>query len=131
MLLARLRPGGDFQRLELQNLILTSLADQFLRPTTILKFPQLFRAFKDSVQTDLGPTEVGQLLCLRRQLDAQKIDFLSFPETLFKGERIHDPVLGNTAILAADFDILSEYVRKFNAGTWRKPEENIREDITP
>ena len=131
MLLARLRPGGDFQRLELQNLIMTSLADQFLRPTTILKFPQLFRAFRDSVQTDLGPTEVGQLLCLRRQLDKQKVDLLNFPETLFKNERIHDPVLGNTAILDADFEVLSDYVRKFNEGTWRKPEENIREDLRP
>jgi len=39
MLLARLRPGGDLQRLEVQNLILYALADQFFRPTTILKFP--------------------------------------------------------------------------------------------
>lgn len=131
MLLARLRPDGDFQRLEIQNLIMSSLADQFFRPTTILKFPQLFRAFEDSVQTDLGPMEMGQLLCLRRRLDTQKIDFLSFPESLFKAERIHDPVLGNTAILDADFEVLTEYVQKFNEGLWREPDEQIREEINP
>jgi polyisoprenyl-teichoic acid--peptidoglycan teichoic acid transferase len=131
MLLARLRPGGDLQRLEIQNLILTSLADELFRPTTILKFPALFRSFQDSVQTDLGPTEVGQLLCLRRKLDSQKIDFLSFPQSLFKNERVHDPVLGNTSILDADFEVLSDHVQKFNDGFWREPEENVRPEIEP
>jgi polyisoprenyl-teichoic acid--peptidoglycan teichoic acid transferase len=129
MLLARLRPGGDLQRMEVQNLILASLADQLFQPTTILKFPALIRSFDVSVQTDLGPTEAGQLLCLRRKLDPQKIDFLSFPQSLFKNARVHDPVLGNTAILDADFEVLSDYVQKFNDGTWHQPEPQIREEI--
>lgn len=129
MLLARLRPGGDLQRMEVQNLILTSLADQLFRPTTILQFPTLFREFQDSVQTDLGPTEVGQLLCLRRRLDAQNVNFLSFPESLFENARVHDPVLGNTSILDADFAVLSDYVQKFNDGLWREPAEHLREQI--
>lgn len=87
MLLARMRPGGDLQRTEIQNLILYALADQVFRPTTILKFPKLIRSFEDSIQTDLGPREFGQLLCLRRSLDPQRIDFLSFPEPLFKSAR--------------------------------------------
>lgn len=131
MLLARLRPGGDLQRLEIQNLILSALADQLLRTTTILKFPQMIRSFEDSIQTDLGPTEFGQLLCLRRKLAPEKIDFLHFPETLFKSARVRDPVLGNTSILDADYEVLTDYVQKFEAGLWREPDEQVREEINP
>jgi LCP family protein required for cell wall assembly len=131
MLLARLRPGGDLQRTEIQNLILQALADKAFRPTTILKFPELIQSFKDSIQTDLGPKEFSQLLCLRRRLDPQEIDLLSFPENLFKSERLRDPVLGNTSILAADFEVLEDYVMRFSDGLWRQPEEHIREEIDP
>ncbi len=131
MLLARLRPGGDLQRVELQNLVMQSLAERLLSPTAVFKFPQLIASFKDSIQTDLGPQEISRLLCLRRKLDREKIDLLSFPETLFKNERVRDPVLGNTAILDADFNVLIDYVEKFSNGSWREPQEHIREDITP
>ena len=131
MLLARLRPGGDLQRLEIQNLILRALADKLLSPTSILKFLELIRAFDDSIQTDLGTQEISRLLCLRALIDPAKIDFLSFPETLFKAGRVRDRVLGNTSILDADFEVLSEYVKRFNDGEWREPEDFIREEINP
>ena len=131
MLLARLRPGGDLQRAELQNLVMQSLAERLLSPTAVFKFPQLIASFQDSIQTDLSAQEISRLLCLRRKLDGEQIDLLSFPETLFKNERIRDPVLGNTAILDADFKVLTAYVEKFSNGTWREPPEHIREDITP
>ena len=131
MLLARMRPGGDLQRMEIQNLILYALADQLVRPTTILKFPELIRSFEDSIQTDLGAIEFGQLLCLRRKLDPEKIDFLNFPETLFKSARVRDPVLGNTSVLDADYEILANYMQKFKDGLWREPEEQNREEINP
>ena len=131
MLLARLRPGGDLQRLEIQNLIMRALADKLLSPTAVLKFPQLIRDFKDAIQTDLRPQEISRLLCLRRKIDTEHIDFLSFPESLFKSERVRDPVLGNTSILEADFEVLTDYVKKFSAGVWREPDEFIREEINP
>lgn len=131
MLLARLRPGGDLQRLEIQNLILQSLADRLLSPTAVLKFRELIREFKDSIQTDLGPQEIGRLLCLRAKIDAEQIDFLSFPEPLFKSERVRDPVLGNTSILEADFEVLADYVKRFSDGLWREPDEFIREELNP
>lgn len=131
MLLARLRPGGDFQRMEVQNLILSALADEFFSPTTILKFPQLIRTFEDAIQTDMGPTEFGQLLCLRRRLDLEKVDFLGFPENLFESARVRDPVLGNTSILDADFEVLARYVQRFKDGLWREPRENLRQEISP
>ena len=131
MLLARLRPDGDLQRLEIQNLILQALADRLLSPTAVLKFLELIGDFKDSIQTDLGPQEIGRLLCLRAKIDAEQIDFLIFPEPLFKSERVRDPVLGNTSILGADFEVLAEYVKKFRDGLWREPDEFMREEINP
>jgi len=131
MLLARLRPGGDLQRLEIQNLIMRALAEKLLSPRAVLKFPRLIEAFKDSIQTDLRPQEISRLLCLRRRVDAEQLDFLNFPETLFKSERVRDPVLGNTSILDADFEVLAEYVKRFSEGLWREPQEFIREEINP
>ena len=131
MLLARLRPAGDLQRMEIQNLVLRSLADQLLSPTTLLKFPQLILSFQNSIQTDLNATTLGQLLCLRRSLDTEKISFLSFPEALFKSERVQDRVLGNTSILDADFEVLADYVKKFNEGEWFQSEESVREEFNP
>jgi polyisoprenyl-teichoic acid--peptidoglycan teichoic acid transferase len=131
MLLARLRPQGDLPRAEAQNLILDALANKLVSATAVFRFPELIRSFDDSVQTDLGPTEIGQLLCLRRKMDSQQIDYLSFPESLFENERVRDPVLGSTSILAADFEVLEDYVQRFKDGLWRKPEEHLRDEVTP
>ena len=64
-------------------------------------------------------------------LEPQKIEFVSFPESLFKVDRVQDPVLGNTSILAADFKVLTWYVQKFNDGTWFEPEGPVPDPITP
>jgi LCP family protein required for cell wall assembly len=131
MLLARLRPQGDLQRTGVQDLILEAITKKALSSAVILKLPQLIKDFSDSVQTDLGPMEIGQLLCLRTRLDPQKIGFVSFPGNLFKNGRVRDPVLGNTSILEADFGVLTDYVQRFKDGLWREPEEPVREEINP
>ena len=131
MLLARLRPQGDFQRTEIQNLILQAFAEKLFSPSAILQIPELINTFTESVQTDLGPFEIGQLLCLRTRLDTQNIDYGSFPENLFKSERVRDPVLGNTSILEVDFDVLRTYVQSFNDGLWPRSQEDPRDQISP
>jgi hypothetical protein len=114
-----------------QNLILEGIAREMLSPSMILKVPELVVEFHESVQTDLGPVELGQLLCLRTRLEPQEIGFLNFPEDLFESRRVQDPVLGNTSILAADFEVLEDFVHRFHEGLWRAPEEHIREEINP
>ena len=131
MLLARLRPEGDLQRVEVQDLILQAFAEKLLTPSVILKLPELIDSFHDSVQTDLGPVEISQLLCLRARLDEPSIEMGSFPENLFENGRIRDPVLGNTSILEVDFDELRKYVRSFNNGTWPGSPEYPRDTIEP
>lgn len=128
MILARLRPDGDLQRMEVQNLILQALAQKVFSLTALREFPALIASFLDSVQTDLGPVEIGQLLCLSASLDLQKIEFVSFPEDLFKSDRVQDSVLGYTSILAADFEVLKKYVQNFNEGAWLETLEDQQGD---
>ncbi|HUE98935.1 MAG TPA: LCP family protein [Anaerolineales bacterium] len=131
MLLARLRPQGDFRRIEVQNLLLQAFAEKLLSPSAILKLPELIEGFSESVQTDLGPVEIGQLLCLRARLDTQEIEFGNFPENLFQSARVRDPVLGNTSILEVDFDLLKTFVRSFNNGTWPQSHVDPRDQVIP
>jgi LCP family protein required for cell wall assembly len=131
MLLARLRPEGDYRRAQVQSLILQAVAQKALSREVILKLPELIEDLSGSVQMDLGPAEITQLLCLRTRLDPQEIEFLNFPERLFTNERVRDPVLGNTSIVDADFQILNGYVQRFKEGSWRQPEEPAREKSLP
>jgi len=126
-----MRPQGDLRRAEVQNLILEAIAQKALSPSVILKLPALIEEFRESVQTDLGPTEISQLLCLRTRVETQEIEFLSFPDTLFESKRVQDPVLGNTSILDADFEVLGDFVHRFDEGLWREHDEPMREEISP
>ena len=127
MLLARMRPVGDFRRIEIQNMILQAVAEKLLNPPGIKMLPALLWSFHDSIQTDLGPTEISQLLCMRRKLNTQDIVYGNFPAHLFKNGRVHDPVLGNTSILEVDFNVLRGYVDSFNQGDWPPiPEDHQR-----
>jgi len=123
MLLARMRPLGVFRRSEVQSLILQALAKKLLSPGGIRKMPKLTEAFYASVQTDLDIPDIGQLVCLAKELHPQNIEFLNFPEDLFESERVSDPVLGYTSIFKADFEVLKKYVQAFNRGKWPEPEE--------
>lgn len=129
ILLARMRPQGDVQRGEIQNLIMESVVEKFLRMDVLSQLPKLAETFRGSVQTDLVPAQIGQLACLATMLDSEKIEFVNFPDDLFTTTRVQDPVLGYTSILAADFDILKMYMKKFERGTWFDAEENVRDKI--
>ena len=129
MLLARMRPLGDFQRSAVQNLILQALAEKMLKRSTIRKLPELIETFNEAVQTDIGVVEAGQLLCLASKLDRENIEFVSFPEARFKTGRILDPVLVSTSILEVNFDVLRVYTQKFNHGTEFEPAEGLIDEV--
>ncbi len=131
MLLARMRPQGDFQRVRAQNLVLLAIAEKLLSPGVISRLPELLEAFRGSVQTDLSPVEIGQLACLATMFDTQKIEFLGFPENLFTLSRVQDPILGNTSVYNADFEVLKLYVKKFEEGSWLKSEDEWDPGLVP
>jgi LCP family protein required for cell wall assembly len=118
LLLARMRPNGDLERSNTQNLILQALAAKLLSPAVLPAAPELINAFQGAVQTDLGPAEIAQLLCLATMLAPEKIVAVNFPEDLFTGTRVNDPVLGSTFVWNVNFDLLRDYVQYFNQRVW-------------
>jgi LCP family protein required for cell wall assembly len=119
LMLARIRIKGTFARADNQNRVLCALRDKLTSPQVVTKVPQLIQSFQGAIQTDLTPAQLGQLACLGTQLQPGNIVFASFPEEDFTATRIYDPVFkGRVFIWDVDFDILRDYVARFNQGTW-------------
>ncbi len=117
--LARNRTDGVFSRDEHQDTVLCALQKKLTSPAVITKIPDLIKSFQGSVQTDLTPEIMGQLGCLATQLPRQNIVFYSFPENLFSGTRIYDPVFNKDVFIwDADFNVMRQYVAQFQAGFW-------------
>jgi hypothetical protein len=82
----------------------------------------LIQSFKDNIITDFTPEQIGQLACLGAKLPAENIVFASFPQELFAQTRVYDPVFEKKVFIwDVDFKILSDYVARFQAGTWPEP----------
>ncbi|MGZ6315722.1 MAG: LCP family protein [Anaerolineales bacterium] len=120
--LARNRTDGVFSRGSNQNIVLCALQKKLTSPSVVPQIPNLVRSFQDSFQTDLSPALMSQLACLATQLPRQNISLYNFPESLFTGTRIHDPVFSDNKkgvfIWDVDFKILRNYVSQFQAGSW-------------
>jgi LCP family protein required for cell wall assembly len=117
--LARIRIEGSFARAENQNRVLCALRDKLTSPTVITKIPDLIESFQGAIQTDLSPQQLGQLACIGTQIPSGNIVFASFPAEYFKQARQYDPVFKkNVYVWDVDFQILRDYVRQFNNGTW-------------
>ena len=120
--LARIRNDGVFERVNHQNTVLCALQDKLTSPSVVVRIPALINSFKGAVQTDLTPEQLTQLACIGTKLKGEDITFASFPEELFTGTRVFDPVFnGRVFIWDVDFDLLQDYVNRFNAGTWPVP----------
>ncbi len=120
--LARNRTDGVFSRGENQNIVLCALRKKLTSPSVLPKIPKLIQSFRGSVQTDLSPEIMSQLACLATQLPPQDISLYNFPEELFTGSRIYDPVFGDNKkgvfVWDVDFSVLRSYVADFQSGSW-------------
>jgi LCP family protein required for cell wall assembly len=117
--LARIRNKSVFQRANYQNLVMCALDEEIKSPETITKIPAIISAFKENIQTDLTPTQISQLACLGTTMPRSNILFVSFPRELLKPTYVKDPVLDmDLFIWDSDFDVLRDYVSRFQAGTW-------------
>jgi LCP family protein required for cell wall assembly len=117
--LARIRIEGVFARAENQNRVLCALRDRLTSPTVITKIPDLIRSFQGAIQTDLSPEQLGQLACIGTQIRSGNIVFATFPSEYFKQTRQYDPVFKkNVFIWDVDFQVLRNYVSRFEDGTW-------------
>ena len=117
--LARNRSGGSFERADNQNLVVCAVRKKLTNPQILAQIPALIDTFQDNIRTDLTPAQLGQLACLGTQMPPQNIVLASFPGDLFKQTRVFDPVFDKRiAILDADFFILTDFVTRFQMGTW-------------
>ena len=121
--IARIREFGTFSRAENQNIVMCALRKKLLSPEVIPAIPELVRSFRSYVQTDLSPEQISQLACLATQMKGTDIAFASFPMENFTVGKKYDPQLkAKTSILEADFNVLRDYIDRFQQGTWPEPQ---------
>ena len=129
---ARIRQYNVFGRAENQNIVMCAVRKKLLSPAIMPAIPQLIKDFQRYVQTDFSPEQINQLACLATQMHGTNIVFASFPIDLFKRSTIYDPELkGNTFIFDADFNILRDYIDRFQQGSWPDPNTLINNTPTP
>ena len=117
--LARIRIKGVFARAENQNRVLCALRDKLTSPRVITKIPDLIQSFQGAIQTDLSPEQLGQLACIGTQIRSGNVVFATFPSEYFKQTRQYDPIFKkNVFVWDVDFQVLSDYISRFNNGTW-------------
>jgi len=120
--LARTRNEGVFERANHQNTVMCALQDKLTSPSVIPRIPALIQSFEGAVQTDLTPAQLTQLACIGTKLKGTDITFVAFPEEMFEGTRVYDPVFdGRVFIWEVDYDLMRDYVARFTAGTWPTP----------
>ena len=120
--IARIREFGTFSRAENQNIVMCALRKKLLSPDVIPAIPELVRSFRSYVQTDFSPEQINQLACLATHMKGTDVVFASFPMENFKIGKKYDPQLGaTTSILEVDFNILRDYIDRFQQGTWPEP----------
>ncbi len=127
---ARIRQYSTFSRAENQNIVLCALRKKLLSPAIVPAIPKLVKDFRRNVQTDLSPEQVNQLACLATQMNGTDVVFASFPMDLFTSTKTYDPQLKTTtSTIGADFNVLRDYMARFQAGTW--PDPNLVITTTP
>ena len=120
--IARIREFGTFSRAENQNIVMCALRKKLLSPEVIPAIPELVRSFRSYVQTDFSPEQINQLACLATQMKGTDVVFASFPMENFTVGRKYDPQLkATTSVLNADFNVLRDYIDRFQQGTWPDP----------
>jgi LCP family protein required for cell wall assembly len=130
--IARIRQYHTFGRAENQNIVMCALRKKLLSPDVIPAIPELVRSFRSYVQTDFSPEQINQLACLATQMRGTNVIFASFPMETFKGAKMYDPQLkATTSVLDADFDLLRDYIDRFQQGTWPDPDLVIQNTPSP
>jgi LCP family protein required for cell wall assembly len=116
---------SDFARMDRQTMVLCALREKILSPSVLPKLPKLIASFRGSIITDLSPAQMSQLACLAPQVSRENLLFASLPEDILEPGRAYNPIAEDTTFIwKADFDVIRDYLERFQAGTWPdKPKE--------
>jgi LCP family protein required for cell wall assembly len=120
---SRVRQGiGVFKRNDNQTLVLCAIRDKVLSPSVLLALPDIISSFQNSVQTDLSPAQISQLMCLLPKISSENLIFASLPSEYLTGTSIYDPQLRNfTFIWQWDEEKVRATVNEFLNGDWPLP----------
>ena len=130
--IARIRQYHTFGRAENQNIVMCALRKKLLSPEIIPAIPELVRSFRSHIQTDFSPEQINQLACLATQMKGTNVVFASIPMETFTGAKKYDPQLkATTSVLDADFNVLRDYIDRFQQGTWPNPDLVIQNTPSP
>jgi LCP family protein required for cell wall assembly len=117
--LATNRIPSIFQRARYQNIVLKSLQQKLLNPSMFAQLPELVTQFVGSVQTDLSPNEIKQLICVGKSLTQSNTEIVAFPDETFVPGSTYDPYRQvNTYTLSVDIGRFREYIVEFMNGSW-------------
>ena len=117
--LATNRNPSIFQRARFQNIVLSALQNKLLNLDMIPQLPNLVGQFAGSVQTDLSPNIINQLVCVGKELTSANTQMVEFPEAMFTSGSTYDPYRQvNTFTLSVDAELFHKYIVDFMNGTW-------------
>ncbi|OGN98190.1 MAG: hypothetical protein A2Z71_01555 [Chloroflexi bacterium RBG_13_50_21] len=120
--LATNRIPSTFQRMKYQKIILSALREKLLNPDMLPKLPKLVAQFITSVQTDLSPRDINNLLCIGQVVPKENIQADSFPQEMFKANVTYDQYRNvTTFVYDVDFDKLRAMIADFMNGIWPMP----------
>jgi LCP family protein required for cell wall assembly len=71
---ARIRPDNtsDLQRIDRQNQVINAAREKMLNPQTLPMLPTVIGEMRQSVATDLSPSDLSSLLCIMEKTGAEK-----------------------------------------------------------
>jgi LCP family protein required for cell wall assembly len=108
-----------FARMDRQTMVICALKDKLLKPSVVGDIPELIASFQGSVITDLSPAQMSQLACLLPKLGDENIVFGGIPQEELTQSRQWDARMGyNTFVWDIDNELVRDYIRQFEAGTW-------------
>lgn len=108
-----------FQRARYQNIVLKSLQARLFNLSMIPELPNLVSQFAGSVQTDLSPNEISQLICVGKELTPENTHMVAFPDEMFVSGSTYDPYRQvNTFTLSVDLEQFRGYFEDFMQGSW-------------
>ncbi|MBT3392366.1 MAG: hypothetical protein HN413_18360 [Chloroflexi bacterium] len=116
---------SGFARMDRQTQVICALREKILTPAVLPNLPQLIASFEGSIITDLSPAQLGQLACLAPQISRENLLFASIPQEILTPTRAFNEMADDTTfVLGADYDVIRDYIDRFEAGTWPdKPKE--------
>jgi len=105
---------SEVTRTDNQTLVICALKDKMLDPSVVGKIPDLITALIGTIQTDLSPAQIRQLVCLLPKLEKENLQFIRFPDEKMVQGHVYDPNLGdNTFVWDIPIEDIQQFIRDF------------------